>query len=138
MMILRLLVTAMLLYLAVSDVFRRDFLILPPIVCFFLILVCQRGQISVTGLIPGLVFLILHRLSRFAVGGGDVLLLLMMGPVCGLFQTGLACMCALCLTCLAACLTCLWKRNGADMQIPFVPFLLAGFLLTLAAGWEGI
>lgn len=84
------------------------------------------------GFLPGAVLLAMGRLSREAVGYGDGSVVLVLGLYLSLWEI-------LGMLAAASLLAALWAigllaagRNGCR-RIPFLPFLLVGFLITWAA-----
>ena len=153
-LLIRVLTLFMLLIPAVQDIRSKEFSVLPPFLFFvcamsakgILLAVNQRqvweqvwengiwygtGRI-LAGLLPGAIFYILHRLTGGSVGGGDAYLILLLGMICGLYETAVICALALALAALAGLLLMAVRKNGSDFEIPFVPFLLAACLLSLA------
>lgn len=82
------------------------------------------------GAAPGCLLLLLSRVTDEAVGYGDGAALLVVGLFTGLSGALCVLMTALLLLCPVALLFLIWKKNR-KMTLPFVPFLLAAYLLWL-------
>ena len=85
--------------------------------------------IQFTAMIPGLICLVIAKVSREAIGYGDGLLLGMMGlylEFYALISTGLW---AFTLAGIVALFLLVTKKKKGKQEIPFVPFLFLGFLL---------
>ncbi len=80
--------------------------------------------------IGGLV-LMLALVSREAVGAGDGMILIVAGIILGFWGVLELLMTALLLTGIAALFLLVVKRKGRAYRLPFVPFLLAAYLLQL-------
>ncbi len=80
--------------------------------------------------IGGLV-LMLALVSREAVGAGDGMILIVAGIILGFWGVLELLMTALLLTGIAALFLFVVKRKGRAYRLPFVPFLLAAYLLQL-------
>ena len=80
--------------------------------------------------IGGLV-LMLALVSREAVGAGDGMILIVAGIILGVWGVLELLMTALLLTGIAALFLLVVKRKGRAYRLPFVPFLLAAYLLQL-------
>ena len=80
--------------------------------------------------IGGLV-LMLALVSREAVGAGDGMILIVAGIILGFLGVLELLMTALLLTGIAALFLLVVKRKGRAYRLPFVPFLLAAYLLQL-------
>jgi|GEM_PF-1477077 len=147
----------LLLYPAIADLKHRRFYLLPPALifaCFFAVKLCMmsgsrldlddlRLTVSasgfradgflklISGAVPGAVFWLLSRVSRGSVGSGDAVMILFMGILCG-FETVLTVsMTALFLTAAAGLASVAAGKGGKNMTLPFLPFLLAGYVIDL-------
>lgn len=85
-----------------------------------------------SGVVPGIALLGIAVLTRRALGCGDALAVL----VTGLYLGGRGCVSvvstAFFLTCPAALGLIVFKKAGRKTAMPFLPFLLAGYLVWLA------
>lgn len=82
-----------------------------------------------TGIIPGLLCLVIAKASRQAIGYGDGLLLCMMGVYLKLGELIGVCLWAFTIAGIAALFLLITKKKKGKQEIPFVPFLLLGFIL---------
>jgi len=87
-------------------------------------------QIAI-GMLPGAAFFLIQRVSPKSVGGGDVLLIFLLGILCGFVQTLFVCLAALCLICLYGAAVSIRTRKWGNLTLPFLPFLAAGYLASL-------
>lgn len=77
----------------------------------------------------GACFIALSKISR-EIGMGDGILLVILGLMLGLRRLIGVLFLALVLCALMAAVLCLMGRAGKRSRLPFVPFLLIGFLIT--------
>ncbi|MBR5420495.1 MAG: prepilin peptidase [Lachnospiraceae bacterium] len=80
------------------------------------------------GLLPGIILLLLGRFSG-CIGMADGVLILVLGGLYGLNEGSQFLMYALLAAAVAALLLIGSRKAGRRSTMPFVPFLLAGFLL---------
>lgn len=80
------------------------------------------------GLIPGVALLIVGKLSG-CVGEADGIMLLLLGGMYGLRDGGELMMYALLLAAVVSIFLIAVKHAGKKDTLPFIPFLLAGFML---------
>ena len=86
------------------------------------------GQVSLLGFVPGIVAAVLSLAAHGAVGMGDALLLLALGTVLTVEElTKMLCV-ALVFCALTALVLMVMFRKRRDMTLPFVPFLMAGYI----------
>lgn len=93
---------------------------------------CTMGGI-VAGMIPGMICLMLSRISREALGYGDSLLILATGISLGLMRCTELLIWAFLFSGLWALILLVCKRSSRKRELPFVPFLMLGFWI-MAAG----
>lgn len=79
--------------------------------------------------VPGIFLLLIGRVSRGKVGYGDGILVLTMGIWNGFLKCLFSLTAGLLLASFWAVLTLLVKKYRADDELPFVPFLLFGYLI---------
>ncbi len=85
------------------------------------------------GLLPGVFLLLLSRLTNEKVGEGDGILLMILGVMLG-FDSILIISCtALFLQSIVACFLLVVKKADKQTKIPYVPFLLAGFITIIVS-----
>ncbi len=87
----------------------------------------EAGEILL-GLIPGVVLLIAGKLSD-CVGMADGVMLLVLGAMYGLRDGGELMMYSMLLAAVASVLLIALRHAGKKDTLPFIPFLLAGFIL---------
>lgn len=91
---------------------------------------------GVMGSIPGMLLLLLGKLSGEAVGYGDGLLAVLIGISMGFWETMGILMTAFCAVFFAAGVIFIKNRKIKDKELPFAPFLLLG--MAGAGLWAGI
>ena len=84
--------------------------------------------------LPGVIALILSYITGEQIGYGDGLLLLAMGGCMGLRQTIMVVGIALGATFVVSVALVLLKKVGRTQKLPFVPFLLAGWIMAWGGG----
>lgn len=89
----------------------------------------QMGSWMVVSLIPGLLVLAFAKLTREKIGYGDGFLLLSLGCYLNIEEMVLVCMIAVCLAGVIALILLVFFHKGRDYAIPFVPFLLCGYVM---------
>ena len=92
-----------------------------------IVFVTDRSEMLL-GLIPGGAMLAVGKLSG-CIGSADAVLLLLLGAMYGLRQGGELMMYALLLSAVVSIFLIVSKRAGRKDTLPFIPFLLAGFML---------
>ena len=80
------------------------------------------------GMTLGAVLVAVSKWSKEALGIGDALLILMIGMGMGIYQTALVVFYALFVTSVVCAVLLMMKRVGKKTRIPFVPFLLLGYV----------
>lgn len=97
----------------------------------------QGAAVSLAGLLPAVAFLFLSWVSKGGVGYGDGLVLFILGGVLGMAKTVEITMIGLGFAAVGSILILMCCREGRKARIPFVPFLLAAFLLIKIRLWIG-
>ena len=82
-------------------------------------------------LLPGIVLFLTAILSNGKVGGGDALVLLALGA----WTEPEVPACTLAFALLMAPIAAMFRKQKKDPEVPFIPFLLAGYMLALV--WSG-
>jgi leader peptidase (prepilin peptidase)/N-methyltransferase len=95
----------------------------------FLILQGSYNLSNATALLPGLLCLVIARVSREAIGYGDGLLLVMMGFYLKVSVLLGVCLWAITLAGIVALFLLATKKRKGKQEIPFVPFIFVGFIL---------
>ena len=83
------------------------------------------------GMVPGIVVLLLSVVLRGGIGKGDGYLLCISGMALGVQENTALLFYGLFLAGITAAVLMIFKRVKRDTKLPFVPFLFAGFLLTV-------
>ena len=90
----------------------------------------MRGKEVMLSLLPGVIFLLLSKLTKEKVGVGDGFVFLVIGICLGSSMTWMVCQLGLILSSVYSLLILLLKRGNRESQIAFIPFIwLAHFLL---------
>ena len=84
------------------------------------------------GCLIGAVFLLVARISREAIGYGDGLMIIATGASLGVIDNVLLMLCALVLAALFSIGLLIVKKYKRKDEIPFIPFLLGGYVVLLA------
>lgn len=83
------------------------------------------------GIVPGILLLLCSFISRGSIGEGDGLLLLAVGIYLGMKGTIQVLLFASVLSAISALFLCIFKKKGRNDRIPFVPFMLLGYIIEL-------
>ncbi len=83
---------------------------------------------ALLGAALGIVLIVVSKLTKGALGTGDAMLTVMIGLSIGLFNTMLALFYALLITSVVSVILLLLKRVKKQTAMPFVPFMLLGYL----------
>ncbi len=123
---------ALFIYPVYSDLRKREFHPLPPIL-MALILIVTSGTFHPAGMIPGVLLLLIGRISHEQIGYGDGLFCLCLGSCMGISRmTGLL-MWALLLSAAGGIFMLLAGKADRKTEMPFLPFLFAAYWLI--QGW---
>lgn len=87
------------------------------------------------GMIPGAILYLVSVLSHEKIGKGDALLFLCAGIYLGFWKTISLLWISVLLSGIFGAFLILVKKKSPEYEIPFVPFVLCGFLLCLLS-WE--
>ena len=113
----------LLIFMAVCITAR--FVLFPP---------AQAAGFLAAGAVPGAAAFIWSRASG-QLGEGDAWCIFAAGACCGMAQTVIMCILALCAVSIAFLPCAVIRGTGRKLKAPFVPFLFAAYLLTLAGGF---
>ncbi len=120
---------------SVTDILKKQ-IYMKVIIPFFslgLALFFIKSDLSVieelTGILLGVLLLILARLSSERIGYGDALMVMVSGAYLGIFLNIKLLMWALFISALFSLLLLILKKAGRYTQIPFAPFLLISYFL---------
>lgn len=83
------------------------------------------------GTIPGILLLLLAFCSGESIGKGDGLVLFMLGIYCGVAKAVAVLGMALLLVAVLALILLVLKRANRKTELPFLPCLCAGYLLSM-------
>lgn len=95
----------------------------------FWIILGNRSITLFAGFLPGILLLLFAKISREAIGYGDGLLIVMMGMYLKINSLISVCMWAFSLAGVVALFLLITAKKKGKQEIPFVPFLLVGFLM---------
>lgn len=84
------------------------------------------------GFIPGILCLILAKLSKEAIGYGDALMLAASGMFCPLTMLLFLLLCGFLMAGIVSVFLLVLKKRKKKEEIPLMPFLLSGYVLTLS------
>lgn len=87
------------------------------------------GLWMLSSLFPGLIAILLARVTGEKIGYGDGLLILAMGCYFTISELSYICMTAVCMAGVVALLFLVVLKKSKDYAIPFVPFLFWGYVL---------
>lgn len=91
----------------------------------------QECRQMAAGMLPGAAFFLLNHVSPQSAGTGDAFLILLLGILCGFTRTLFGCLTALGCISLYGAAAALRRGKWENMTLPFLPFLLAGYLVSL-------
>ena len=97
-----------------------------------LFLICMEKEIlsfSILSFLPGLICFVFAKISKEAIGYGDAYLLGMLGFYCSISEILIICQIAFMLAAIVALVLLVILRKKKQYEMPFVPFLLLGFLI---------
>lgn len=92
------------------------------------IMLQENGWIYIAGILLGVTFLLVSKVTKEAIGYGDSALILILGVLIGLWQMLLVLVIALLSAAVFSMFVLVLKRMSRKKQFPFVPFLLWGFI----------
>lgn len=92
--------------------------------------IIQQGNwwIYIMGMLLGVAFLLVSKVTKEGLGYGDSILILLLGAFVGLWQMVLVLVIAFGSAAIFSIIVLVLKKMSRKKQIPFVPFLLLGFL----------
>lgn len=83
------------------------------------------------GFLPGILCLFLAKLTREAIGYGDALMMIAAGAFCGIPVLLFLLFCGFLTAALFSIVLLILKKRKRKEEIPFMPFLLCGYVFTL-------
>lgn len=123
--------TVILLFLAISDIRRKKIRAFTTVIFGCTALICRGNELlpqALMGAVPGMLILILHRISHGQIGIGDGVMLMGMGLYLGGNDSLKVFILSLCLIFIYSCAGLMLKRLSRHTQLPFAPFYLAAYL----------
>ncbi|MBR4027454.1 MAG: prepilin peptidase [Lachnospiraceae bacterium] len=125
------------IFLTIQAIFDIKIKKLPNIVTFvgsifgiFLMFIKNQMTISIMiAFLPAVICFFFAKISREAIGYGDVYLIGMLGFYCSITELIMICEISFMLAGIIALILLVVFRKNKQYEIPFVPFLLAGFLI---------
>lgn len=85
-----------------------------------------------SGFLPGLICLALAKGTKEAIGYGDALMIIALGAFCNVAMILLLLFCGFLLAGLFCLVLLILKKRNKKEAIPFIPFLLGGYVILLA------
>ncbi len=121
-----------LVVLSIQDIKTKRIGIIPIMAMMLLLIIFARmrgtGMTEVIlGILPGAAAALISLITRGKIGIGDALLIIAIGIGCGFYMTLEIWMTALLLSAVFGIVMLALKKATGKTEIPFVPFLLAGF-----------
>lgn len=134
-----LVISSLLIYSTYTDIKSRCVMMIPIYICFFIAAVeyyfpQQDTLISMWGLVPGAILLIIGNASKGAIGSGDAYIVMVIGIFMGLKTTFEILMIGSVISALYCIFIIVTKGKDSKDSIPFVPFIFSGFLGVLIFG----
>ena len=83
------------------------------------------------GFIPGLLCLLIAKLSKESIGYGDAFMLIAIGTFCPITELLFLLLCGFLMAGIVSILLLVLKKRNKKEEIPLIPFLLSGYVLTL-------
>jgi len=88
----------------------------------------ENWWIYVMGILLGAIFLLVSKVTKEGLGYGDSILILLLGAFVGLWQVLLVLVIAFVSAAIFSSVVLVLKKMSRRKQIPFVPFLLLGYI----------
>ena len=88
----------------------------------------ENWWIYVMGILLGAAFLLVSKVTKEGLGYGDSILILLLGAFVGLWQVLLVLVIAFASAAIFSSVVLVLKKMSRKKQIPFVPFLLLGYI----------
>ncbi len=127
----------MFLYLSFEDIRKKTIPVIPMMFWGIagVIMHLYYGRLElismVSGMLPGLVAYILSIVSREKIGKGDAILLIVTGVYMGFWANIMMLWTGLIIAAIAGVMMLVFFKKSRGYELPFVPFLFAGFLLVM-------
>lgn len=98
------------------------------ILLFRLLIVDVSVKATVGGIVIGLLFFAMARVTKEAIGYGDCWIILMLGVYCGGFEVIQIVLLASLGTAIVSIIYCIRNGWGREHEIPFIPFMAAAYM----------
>ncbi len=125
----------MLLHMSVEDIRKRTVPVIPMMIWGMagVLIHLYNGRISYVsmlgGLIPGIVVYVLSILTHEKIGKGDAILLVVTGIYMGFWGNIFMLWIGMIMAAVGGVISMTFFKKGKNYELPFVPFLFAGFLM---------
>ena len=96
---------------------------------FFMCIQKEVSMFSMVSFVPAVVCFLFAKVSKEAIGYGDVFLICMLGFYYSITEIIIICQIAFTITAIIALVLLIFFRKKKSYEIPFAPFLLMGFLI---------
>lgn len=136
-------VAVVMLICTVADIRRKEisvwlFVILGiTAITGYIVCAEQKGWMLIVGMVPGMLMLILAKITEQSIGYGDGIILVEIGVVTGVGKCMLVLAAALAMAGLFSLGIIVIKRVDKKYKIPFVPFLTAAYLIVFCFQLNG-
>lgn len=129
----------LLTYSSYTDIKNKSVMMIPVYACFFigvmsLIFPTKEGAISLIGVIPGTVLLLIGMATEGAIGDGDAYIVMIIGIFLGMKESILILLIGSFAAAVYGLFAICHKKKDKNETIPFVPFILTGYLGALLIG----
>ena len=130
-----------LVYSTYTDIKTRKVMMIPILGCYFLALLeyfLPIGQncVSIIGILPGIMLIPISIVSKGELGMGDVYLTIAIGLFMGIKGTLEILMIASGIAAVYSLIMLILKKVDRKTRMPFVPFILSGYLGILIIGHD--
>ena len=135
----KILLLILLIYSSYTDIKTKKVMMVPVWGCALIAIIeiifpTEEGGMSFLGALPGMIFLIISFVTKGALGSGDAYLAIVIGMFLGAKNTVIIFMIASVLAAVYSLIMLAAKRIDRKGSIPFVPFILSGYLGILVLG----
>lgn len=136
-------VAVVMLFCTVADIRKKEisvwlFLILGiTAIVGYIVCTKQKGWMFIVGILPGMLMLVLAKITEQSIGYGDGIILAEIGVVTGAGKCMLILAAALAMAGLFSLGIVVIKRVDKKYKIPFVPFLTAAYLIVFCFQLNG-
>ena len=133
----KVIILVLLAYCSLTDIKTRKVMMIPIWTCYVVAIIGMifptlGDEVTLFGTLPGIVLLIISLLSEGAIGAGDAYLAITIGVFFGAkFVLGNLFLSSLCASGFSLIMLVMRKIDRKE-KIPFVPFMLGGYVLVLA------